>query len=381
MATEKPKKPYPDFPLFPHPNGCWSKKIRGKPRYFGPWADPDAALKRYLDEKEDLYAGREPRPKGGGVDVRLAINSFLASKESLFKCGELSGQSWRMYKDTCQIIAKFMMLTRAVEDLQPVDFIELREKLAKDVGLVTLGIRVRIARMVFKYAYDSDLISTPVRFGPQFKGPSKQNLRIEKNARPAKMFEAEEIRRIIDTAQIPFRAMVLLGVNCGFGQSDCAKLPKSAVDLVTGWIEFPRVKTGVARRCKLWPETVVALRETYALNRRAASRADAGLVFLTQKGHRYISLYADGGRRDAIGQRFKKILDPLKINRTGVRFYTLRHVFETIAGEERDQPAVDKVMGHTPHANDMGAKYRERISDLRLEKIAEHVRTWLFTET
>jgi transposase InsO family protein len=76
----KPSKPYPAFPLTPHPSGRWCKKSRGKLHYFGQWDDPDAALKKYLEQKDALHAGRMPRPDADVVTVKKTVNAFLRAK-------------------------------------------------------------------------------------------------------------------------------------------------------------------------------------------------------------------------------------------------------------------------------------------------------------
>ncbi len=78
---------------------------------------------------------------------------------------------------------------------------------------------------------------------------------------------------MIDAAEQPLKAMVLLGINCAFGNSDCGQLPHAALDLVGGWCTFPRPKTGIHRRCPLWPEIVQAVRrpsDCYRLERLLA---------------------------------------------------------------------------------------------------------------
>jgi integrase len=128
--------------------------------------------------------------------------------------------------------------------------------------------------------------------------------------------------------------MILLGINCGFGNTDCGNLPLSALDLDGGWIGYPRPKTGINPRCPLWPESVAALREALARRPKPKKEPYAGLVFLTQRGLSRTKDVADS----PITKETRKLPKALGIN--GHRnFYTLRHAFRTVADEARDQPA------------------------------------------
>jgi hypothetical protein len=255
-ASSKPAKPYPDFPLFPHASGQWAQKIRGRFVYFGPWNNPDVALAKYLGAKEDLHAGRTPRPEPGALSLKDLANAFLNAKQAMVDTGELSPRTWDGYKSACDFLVKHLGKTRLVADLGPDDFAAVRTKLAQRYGPHGLGTAIQCIRCACKYAFDAGLVDRPVRYGPRFKRPSKKALRIHRAKQGPKLFTAEEIRRLLDAAGRPLKAMILLGINAGFGNADCGRLPHDLLDLDCGVIDYPRPKTGIPRRCILWPETV-----------------------------------------------------------------------------------------------------------------------------
>jgi integrase len=375
-AQTKPSKPRPDFPLFPHATGRWAKKIRGKLVYFGPWADPDAAIDKYLKEKDALHAGRKPREEvSTGVTVKEVCNRFLNARLKKVESQEMTKRSWQDYKTACDLIVARFGKQRLVDDLDPQDFTALRAKMAKKWGPVTLGNVIQRIRTVFRFAAKTRIIPQEVWYGEEFQRPKQSVLRINRATKGPKLFTADDIRRLIDAAGSPVRAMILLGINCGFGNNDCGRLPLSSVDLDAAVIDFPRPKNGIPRRCPLWPETVEAIREALASRPAPKSMDHARLVFITKYGLAWAKDIPDS----PVAKELKKLIRLLKLQvRKGIGFYTLRHTFRTVADESKDQPAVDFIMGHeVPH---MSSVYRETISDERLRAVTDHVRGWLFAK-
>jgi integrase len=368
-TPDTPSKPYPEFPLFPHATKRWAKKIRGQLHYFGPWTDPDGALAKYLADKDSLHAGRTPRPDPDALTIKALANAFLSHKQDKQDAGELSPRTWAKYKDVADLVVQHFGRQRLVADLRPEDFASLKNAMGKTWGALRVRDFIQHIRSVFKFGYDAELMAAPMRFGPGFARPSKKTLRLERARKGPRMFEAEEIRRMLDAAGQPLHAMILLGINAGLGNADIGRLPLTAVNLESAWLNYARGKTGIGRRCPLWPETVEAIRAALAV--RPEPKAEAGLLFITKYGLPWHKETDDS----PVTKETRKLLDALGID--GHRgFYGLRHTLETIGGEAKDQVALDSIMGHA--REDMASHYRERISDGRLLAVTGHVRAWVF---
>jgi hypothetical protein len=128
----KPSKPHPDYPLYAHTRGQWAKRVRNRVHYFGAWAAPDAALAKWLKEKDDLLAGREPS-NVEGLTVLQLTNHFLTSKKRLVNSGELTPRTLHDYERNCAKVMEALRPSRVVATLRPADFEKLRAKLAESV--------------------------------------------------------------------------------------------------------------------------------------------------------------------------------------------------------------------------------------------------------
>jgi integrase len=306
----------------------------------------------------------------------------------------------RWFEDCRRVVESFARSVgagRLVSDLLPADFQQYRQSVirhglngkGKGLGAHALSRCVTVIRGVFKYAYETDLIDRPMKYG---KGLEKPSVRARRKVRRAaelangkRLFSASQVRAMLDAANTSLRALVLLGINGGFGNADCARLPIGAVDFGRAVIEFDRPKTGVERLVPLWPETADALRQVLASRPTPADAETADLVFITTFGRPWlrenVHRTPDNSIEkvvpiDGIRQEFDKLLRKLGLKRKGIGFYTLRHTFRTWADEVRDQHAIHHIMGHTIPG--MSGIYVEEISLERLRAVVDHVRRKLF---
>lgn len=250
----KPEKPYAEFPLTPHPTGSWCERFRGKAYHFsGTWQE---ALAQFQRDWPFITQGRTPPGAGQddtGCSLRVLCNAFLKAERQRMDAGELSSRTLKDYRRATDLLIDHFGRETRVEHLRPHDFETLRSKLATEYSPVGLKNLINHCRVVFKFAADQELIPQTVRFGQSFARPSAKSLRKHAKGGGKKVFTAEEIRQCLHAADPILHAMILLGITCGFGNTDCASLPQTVIDWKTGWPDLPRPKTEIDRRVKLWP--------------------------------------------------------------------------------------------------------------------------------
>ena len=388
--NSKPKKPYPQFPLFAHSTKQWAKKIKGRTWYFGTWDDPDAALAKFNDQIHEIMAGRDPRRTAASsvssaeLGVYDMCNLFLERQEARVKAGEITNRHFGDCVKSCKLLTDHFGKFQRSSALRVADFQAFRAAFPATWGPTKLTNEIQRIRSAFKWAFDSELIPAIPNFGPDFKPPTKTVGRRDQQQRQAVRggkldFSAAEIRSLLDASDGWLHACILLGVNGGMGNADCGRLSTKFLDLKSGWYDLPRHKTGVDRRFQLWPETIKAIRAAMLERPIVKNDEHEDLCFLTSRGMPIwfeSSNTKSSGFRDSVSKAFTALCSTCDVARSQRGFYSLRRTFETVAGGSKDQVATDVVMGHCDQS--MAAVYRQGIEDQRLIDVANFVHAWLF---
>ncbi|MDM4015268.1 tyrosine-type recombinase/integrase [Roseiconus lacunae] len=349
-------------PLTPHATGQYCARLAGKLRYFG--KDHDEALRKYLS----LKAGFDPDDQR--LSVASVCNRFLDAQQLKVDAGTLAKRTLGDYHAMAKRFASKMGRDRKYEELLPMDFAALRASY-KWNGSSTINREITMVKTMVNWAEKSGY-GRP-NMGPDFVSVPKRVQRVERRAKGEMMFTAFQCHQLIDRCSPQVRAMCFLGLNLGFGPSDCSKLCEADIDWDRQWYSHVRSKTGETREGWLWPETIEALREAIDCRPKPKSPDDEDLVFVTKYGNRWVR---DGSSDNPLSKEISKRLKEIGIHRAGLSYYSLRRTHRTVADNARDTTAARRVMGHVAKSNDMDDVYVQRINPKRVKAVCEHVRRW-----
>ncbi len=358
--------------LSKHATGQYYKTIHGHTFYFG--SNYHEALARYREEGPALRGSLGHRnqydPRRPMKDV---INLFLDEQKREVKGKQKKFRSYLSDQSRLRVFAKYLGEGAQVRDVDTDTLTAWRGQLLED------GYKPKYINGLLQPVKAVIVWARKKRFVLQVHegGPDEEDVKwcivpdVERQT-----FTAEQFRKLVDAATGPLKAMILLGLNAGFGCTDCAEVAWKHFDLDDAFVSFPRPKTGVARDFTLWPDTVAALRALPV-------RSDLGpLVFYTGQGHPWVRPNPSGkGMNDEITKAFPKLAKRAGVKlEPGNSFYALRRTAATIAAETGDAFAVMRILGHkdlTQATKYVQNRHRKCVNAIRA---LEHLQNWYKNE-
>lgn len=356
-------QPIERFPLNPRADGRFQKRIDGTLHYFT--GNRAEAIAQYNAVKDDLYAGRVPKIAAElihKVKVKDIANRCLRQKERDRDAGRIS-EGW--YKKFAAALARFLAYRisgvrfsrRLWHNVGPEDFGEYARYLHGKLGVHAFNRERSCIAAMFNMAFDYGWMDKPMRLGKAF---AKRPAADARATRKDWLLTPAAIAALYRAAPVQLRAMILLGLNGGFGPGDCAGLPMDKSYIEQARIRFRRPKNHIPRDMPIWPETIKAIRAVIA------HRQDDLLVFRTKYGNPWTA--------NSIAHEFAKLCKNSLVSLPkGVGLNSCRHTFATFANELQDRDAYKRLMGRKI-ADGIDETYVDAIFLPRLKRVVNHVR-------
>ena len=355
------------FPLTLHPTGQYCKRVNGKLYYFG--SDKNYALERYLSQASYLHGNKEQIQKKSDGDMTLKelCNLYLQYQYLKVQANSLTA---RHHNEQIASLKKFMSFlgqSRKIDEISTLDLQSYRRKLQQTYSTAhRMNLHISIMKAMFHWAKKNEVLNSIPNIDAVSRGKIIHKQRLT--------FLSEDIRQLLDTADIKMQAMIWLGINCGFGCTDCAELKWSNLDFINGRVKLARNKTGILRDLPLWPETIEGIKRIPIKGK---------LVFYTSRGNPFVRtiLKTDGNgnskysTQNSITRKFSRLMKKVGFEvPKGTGFYTLRRTAATIAAQSGDPFAVQRLLGHADLQ--MATRYVQDVSK-QTDKVIENSRGYI----
>jgi integrase len=354
MKTLKRKTRSDKFPLTFHPTGQYCKKIKGKMYYFG--SDKKEALQKYLNQATYLHGHQEnlQKPTEDHITLKQLCDMYLKYQYSKLQANDLTASHHNEQIGSLNKLMAFLGQNIDINNISTLDLQNYKRRIQKShVSVCRLNLHISIMKAVFHWARKNDVIENIPNIDAVSRGKIIHQERFT--------FNSEQISQVLSVADVKMRAMIWLGLNCGFGCTDCSELKWTDLDLVNARVKLPRRKTGISRDLPLWPETVESLEKIPRTGK---------LVFYTSRGNPYLqTLLKTNGNGDCkystlntITTKFSRLIKKSGFSvPRGTGFYTLRRTAATIAARSGDPFAVQRLLGHADLQ--MATRYVQDVSE------------------
>lgn len=134
-------------------------------------------------------------------------------------------------------LMSFLGQARKIGEISTLDLQSYRRKLQKAYSTAhRMNLHISIMKAMFHWAMKNDVLNSIPNIDAVSRGKIVHKQR--------QTFSPEDIRQLLGAADIQMRAMIWLGLNCGFGCTDCAELKWNNLDFVNGRVELARKKLG-----------------------------------------------------------------------------------------------------------------------------------------
>ena len=228
------------FPLTLHPTGQYCKKINGKLYYFG--ADKKHALEKYLNRATCLHGCQRSTPKKSNDNMLLKelCDLYLRYQQSKVQAKGLTARHHNEQINSLSKLLSFLGPSRKIDEISTLNLQSYRRQLQRKYSTAhRMNLHTSIMKTMFHWAKKNDVLDSIPNIDAVSRGKITHKNRL--------VFTSKDTHRLLSVADVQMKAMIWLGLNCGFGCTDCAELKWSNVDLANKRIKLARNKTGIPR--------------------------------------------------------------------------------------------------------------------------------------